>query len=288
MAYRYAGQHRRGDHDARGDAQAPRVEARPRPPRNAPEPPQPGHRLLDRPACPRRSRCSREMLKLQESKLGPDHPHTLQSRNNLAAAYREAGRMSEAIALDEATLKLREIEAGPRPPRHAHQPQQPGPRLLTPPADCRGDRTARGDAQAPRVEAGPRPPRYAHQPQQPRRRLPRCRPTAEAIALHEATLKLLRPSSAPTTPTRSSAAATWPPPTSRPAGWPRRSPCSRRPSRLCESKLGPDHPDTLWDRSILATAYESLDRWAEAEVLLARHAGPPPQDREARQPPPGR
>ena len=46
-----------------------------------------------------------------------------------------------------------------------------------------------------------------------------------------------------------------------------RSRCSRRRSRLCESKLGPDHPVTLWDRDFLATAYESLGRWAEAEVL---------------------
>ena len=37
--------------------------------------------------------------------------------------------------------------------------------------------------------------------------------------------------------------------------------------KTCESKLGPDHPVTLWDRGFLATAYESLSRWAEAEAL---------------------
>ena len=38
--------------------------------------------------------------------------------------------------------------------------------------------------------------------------------------------------------------------------------------KTCESKLGPDHYVTLWDRGFLATAYEALNRWAEAEGLL--------------------
>ena len=36
--------------------------------------------------------------------LGPDHPSTLASRNNLADAYRDAGRLDEAIALHEQNL----------------------------------------------------------------------------------------------------------------------------------------------------------------------------------------
>jgi hypothetical protein len=37
--------------------------------------------------------------------LGPDHPNTLTSRNNLALAYRKAGRLDEAITLLEETLR---------------------------------------------------------------------------------------------------------------------------------------------------------------------------------------
>ena len=37
--------------------------------------------------------------------LGPDHPDTLLSRNNLANAYHDAGRLDEAITLYEQTLK---------------------------------------------------------------------------------------------------------------------------------------------------------------------------------------
>ena len=48
--------------------------------------------------------------------LGPDHPDTLASRNNLAAAYRAAGRFAEAIALHERTLAGRERVLGPDHP----------------------------------------------------------------------------------------------------------------------------------------------------------------------------
>ena len=77
----------------------------------------------------RGDRAARGDAQAVEAKLGPDHPDTLTSRNNLAVAYQDAGRPSEAIALHEATLKLQRGQAGPRPPRHAQDPQQPGRRL---------------------------------------------------------------------------------------------------------------------------------------------------------------
>ena len=48
--------------------------------------------------------------------LGPDHPDTLASRNNLAAAYQAAGRLEQAIALYERTLADRERVLGPDHP----------------------------------------------------------------------------------------------------------------------------------------------------------------------------
>ncbi len=47
---------------------------------------------------------------------GPDHPSTLTSRNNLAAAYRAAGDLGRAIPLYEATLTDRERVLGPDNP----------------------------------------------------------------------------------------------------------------------------------------------------------------------------
>ena len=51
-------------------------------------------------------------LKLRESKLGLDHPDTLASRNNLARAYRAAGRLTDALPLLEDTLKRRRAKLG--------------------------------------------------------------------------------------------------------------------------------------------------------------------------------
>jgi tetratricopeptide (TPR) repeat protein len=48
--------------------------------------------------------------------LGPDHPSTLHSRNNLAAAYRSAGRAAEGISLHQRTLTDRERVLGPDHP----------------------------------------------------------------------------------------------------------------------------------------------------------------------------
>ena len=57
-----------------------------------------------------------QALAARERVLGPDHPDTLQSRNNLATAYRAAGRLDEAISLHEQTLAARERVLGPDHP----------------------------------------------------------------------------------------------------------------------------------------------------------------------------
>ena len=51
-----------------------------------------------------------------ERVLGPDDPDTLRSRNNLAVAYRAAGRTDEAITLHEQNLAARERVLGPDHP----------------------------------------------------------------------------------------------------------------------------------------------------------------------------
>ena len=48
--------------------------------------------------------------------LGPGHPDTLTVQNKLAAAYRHAGRFTEAIPLFERTLAARERTLGPSHP----------------------------------------------------------------------------------------------------------------------------------------------------------------------------
>ena len=57
-----------------------------------------------------------DAVHLLNETLGPDHPTTLASRNNLANAYRSAGRLEQAIPLFERTLEDRERVLKPNHP----------------------------------------------------------------------------------------------------------------------------------------------------------------------------
>ena len=61
----------------------------------------------------------KETLRLREAKLGPDHPDTLISRNNLAMLYLDDGRTDEAIAMLAETLRLRAASWAPTTSRRS-------------------------------------------------------------------------------------------------------------------------------------------------------------------------
>ena len=69
------------------------------------------------------------LVAASERVLGPDHPDTLASRNNLAIAYQAAGRLDEAISLHEQTLAARERVLGPDHPDTLNSREQPRHRL---------------------------------------------------------------------------------------------------------------------------------------------------------------
>ena len=57
-----------------------------------------------------------ETLALRKSKLGPDHPDTLVSMNNLAEGYKAVGNFDRALPLFEETLALEMAKLGPDHP----------------------------------------------------------------------------------------------------------------------------------------------------------------------------
>lgn len=65
---------------------------------------------------PQAAVCLEEAVALVARLLGPDHPDTLLARNNLAGAYQEAGRLSDAIPLYEQNLADRARVLGPDHP----------------------------------------------------------------------------------------------------------------------------------------------------------------------------
>jgi eukaryotic-like serine/threonine-protein kinase len=55
-------------------------------------------------------------MALRSGFLGPEHPDTLRSMNNLAVAYRQAGRVVEAVPLHERDFKISAARLGPDHP----------------------------------------------------------------------------------------------------------------------------------------------------------------------------
>jgi tetratricopeptide (TPR) repeat protein len=53
---------------------------------------------------------------IREQVLGPDHPDTAQSLNNLGALYYSEGDLSEAARLMRRALEIREARLGPDHP----------------------------------------------------------------------------------------------------------------------------------------------------------------------------
>ena len=53
----------------------------------------------------------------RKARLGPEHPETLNSVNNLALAYEGAGKLDLALPLKEETLKLTKARLGPEHPQ---------------------------------------------------------------------------------------------------------------------------------------------------------------------------
>ena len=192
--------------------------------------------------------------------LGPDHPGTLDSENNLAEAYRAAGRYTEAIRLHEQTLAARERVLGSDHPdtlqsrnnlalayqkvgRHAEaielheQTLTDRERVLGP--DHPDTLTSRNNLAAAYRAAG----RHA-----------------EAIRLHEQTLaareRALGQDHPDTLQSRNNLAEAY-----RAAGrFAEAIRLHEQTLAACERVLGPEHPDTLASRHNLDNASQEADR----------------------------
>ena len=203
--------------------------------------------------------------------LGPDHPSTLTSRDNLAGAYCDAGRLDEAITLYEQTLDDRTRILGPHHPDTLtshnnlanayhdagrldeaialHQQNlKESTRILGP--DHPDTLISRDNLASAYHDAG---------------RLD------EAIALHQRTLKdtedLLGPHHPDTLTTRNNLANAY-----HDAGRLDEA-ITLHQQNLKESThiLGPHHPDTLTSRDNLANAYQDTDRLLEAITLFEQN-----------------
>ena len=113
------------------------------------------------------SACLEQALAIRRQVLGEGHPDTATSLNNLAALLEYAGGLCRRQAPLRAGPGHPQGDAGRGPPRHRHQPEQPG-REPGCPGQARRRRAAAphrpGDHPA---GAGRGPPRHRHQLHQP-------------------------------------------------------------------------------------------------------------------------
>ena len=209
-----------------------------------------------------------ESVALAADTLGPDHPHALGSRNNLANAYQDVGRLEEAITLHKQTLDARTRTLGPNHPDTLGS----------------GDNLACAYREAGRLEEaitlhkqtldarthilGPNHPDTLDS----RHNLAVAYRDAgrldQAIELHQQTLKdtegLLGPNHPHTLTSRNNLAVAY-----RDAG--RLDQAIELHEQTLDDRthiLGPNHPDTLGSRNNLAYTYQAAGRLDDAIPLL--------------------
>ncbi len=202
-----------------------------------------------------------------ERALGPDHPDTLASRNNLAAAYRAAGRTAEAIPLHQQTLADRERVLGPDHPDTLASRNNLAVAYV---AAGRSDEAIPLHRQtlADRERVlGPDHPDTLQSRNNLADTYRASGRTAEAIPLHQQTLadreRVLGPDHPDTLASRNNLAAAY-----RAAGRTAEA-IGLYQQTLADRErvLGPDHPGTLRSRNNLADTYRASGRAAEAIPL---------------------
>jgi tetratricopeptide (TPR) repeat protein len=209
------------------------------------------------------------LLSDREQALGPDHPDTLTSRNDLANAYRAAGRTGEAITLHEQTLADRERTQGPdhldtlssrNNLATAYQAAGRTGEAITLHEQTLADRERTQGPDHPDTLTSRNNLATAYQD---------AGRTGEAIALHEQTLtareRALGPDHPETLQSRNNLAVVY-----QAAGRTSEATILHEQTLAArERTIGPDHPDTLQSRDNLAIAYRAAGREEHAKRLEA-------------------
>ena len=210
------------------------------------------------------------LLADRERVLGPDHPDTLTSRNNLGEAYLAAGQAAEAIPLLERTLADRERVLGPDHPDTLQSRNNLGEAYRA------AGRAAEAIPLLERTVAdrervlGPDHPDTLQSRNNLGVAYRAAGRAAEAIPLHERTLadreRVLGPDHPSTLQSRNNLGAAY-----RAAGRAAEAiPLHERTVADRERVLGPDHPSTLTSRNNLGEAYLAAGQAAEAIPLFER------------------
>jgi len=207
-------------------------------------------------------------LMLRKLGLGADHPNTLTSMNNLALAYKTAGRLAEALPLYEQTLALRKAKLGPEHPE-----------TLTSMNNLAGAyKTAGRLAEAlplheqtlalRNAKLGPEHPNTLNSMNNLAVLYNTAGRLAEALPLHEQTLALRKAKLGPEHPETLTSMNNLAVAYKTTGRVDQALPLYEQTLALRKAKLGPEHPETLTSMNNLALAYQAAGRLDEAETLF--------------------
>ena len=229
-----------------------------------------GKSLLSLGACDQANSAFEESLRLRKTKLGPEHPDTLDSMNNLALGYDAAGRHAEAFPLYEQTLRLTKATLGPEHPdtlasmnnlalayylegrlKEAVPLYEETFKLMTAQlgSDDPGTLSSMSNLAAAYKSAG---------------RL------EEALTLYEETLRLRTAKLGPDHPDTLNSMGNLATGYEAAGRFADALPLLEKTLRLETAKLGPEHPTTLDSMGNLAMAYHSAGRLQEALTLMEK------------------
>jgi serine/threonine protein kinase/Flp pilus assembly protein TadD len=210
----------------------------------------------------------RKALDTRKAKLGPDHPDTLTSMNNLAVAYRASGQLAKAVPLYEETLEKRKAKLGP---------DHPG--TLTSMNNLAGAYQAVGQLakavtlfeetlEKRKAKLGPDHPHTLQTMNNLASAYQASGQLAKAVTLIEGTLEKMKAKLGldhPDTLTSMDNLAV----AYRESGQLAKAVTLHEEALMkLKAKLGPDHPDTLTSMNNLARAYQARGQVAKAVPLL--------------------
>ena len=199
--------------------------------------------------------------------LGPDHPNTLYSMNDLAVSYRELGRYSEALKLSEETLALKRRKLGVYHPSTLASMAN----LANSYSDLgRHAEALKLDEETlalRRGKLGADHPNTLASMNNVANRYNALGRHAEALKLYEETLALRRSKLGADHPDTLSSMSNLASGYSDLGRYAEALKLNEETLAFKRSKLGADHPSTLASMNNLATNYTDLGRYAEAAKL---------------------
>jgi hypothetical protein len=199
--------------------------------------------------------------------LGPDHPDTLRSMNNLANSYVALGRQAEALKLHEETLALYKAKLGPDHPDTLRSMNNLANSYVALGRQAEALKLHEETLALYKAKLGPDHPDTLRSMSNLAVSYYALGRQADALKLREETLALFKaklgPDHSGTLASMNNLAASYVA-LGRPAEAVK---LFEESLALFKAKLGPDHPDTLLSMNNLANSYAALGRQAEALKL---------------------